>query len=537
MSSHTLHSEKHKFLFGKKRKNPDSDTFREISVRPRRHLNIGRCLSFSFDDTSIQMAAVSHLGRKKKILDIRKVYIPSELKEAPGQSVFIAKAIDDFMSEFGCRGAKVSLTVSGKDTAFRSFLTPVLKSKELASAIQFEAKKQIPFPLEDCIYDFRRASKVVGSGQERYKIALQAATKRMVEQHLEPFRQRTIAVSKVYHTQDVIGYLLTYLPDFKEERSYAFINIDRNHSEISFYRGSSLEFFHISTTGSSLLGKQSDRARFDSLAQNLAAEIQTSLDYYTGQYSRSFIDKIYVYGDLTYSSELLELLNGHTGFVFERFPIEVLDCAPKGKCKFAEVLPVCLSALASAACDVHLANLLPVEDRLRQVKKKVHAWAQVFLILLLIPLAAGWAMMKAEKNIAENSLTSLTKQVNSFKSSNAYHTYNVLKRQIAHNRAYIDKIKEFPSYLSLNLKELSLLTPKPVRLFRLAYQEENPEKNLSLQGIVTSKEIPPEIMLAEYIETLNASPFFENVKLTKHVKRMVADSFEIEFQIELRGIV
>jgi len=146
-------------------------------------------------------------------------------------------------------------------------------------------------------------------------------------------------------------------------------------------------------------------------------------------------------------------------------------------------------------------------------------------------------MMKAKTIIAENNLINLNKQVDSFKSSDAYHTYNVLKRQIAGDRTYIEKVKESPSYLSLNLKELSLVTPRSIRLFHLAYQADKSDRNLTLQGIVTSREMPPEIILAEYVENLNFSPLFENVSLTKHVKRRRGDIFEIEFEIDMRGIV
>jgi len=522
---------------GKKTRDSRQEELREIGINPKRGFPFGRHLSFSIDDGSVQMATVSHVGRKKRIRDVRKVYIPNALIGTPGRDDFVANAIDDFVNEFCCRGAQVSIAVSGKETALRTFLTPILKKRELVSAIQFEARKQIPFPLEDCIYDFRPTYKVVGAGQARFKIALQAATRRLIKQHLEPFRQRKIAISHVYHSQDVIGQLLRYLPGFNEDNNYTLMNIERNHSEISFYRGASLEFFHISAVGSSALRKQDDKSNFESFAQMLAVEIQTSLDYYAGQYPRSTPNRIFVYGDLAYSTELLQLLNGHTGFGFERFPVEELDFIPKGECPYTEALPVCLPALASSVCDVRLANLLPAEDKVKQAKRKAHTLAQVFLILLTLLLAAGWAIVKAKTIIAENNLISLNKQVDSFKSSDAYHTYNVLKRQIAGDRTYIEKVKESPSYLSLNLKELSLVTPRSIRLFHLAYQADESDKNLTLQGIVTSGEMPPEIILAEYVENLNFSPLFENVSLTKHVKRRRGDVFEIEFEIGMRGIV
>jgi Tfp pilus assembly protein PilN len=526
-----------KIIPRRKKKHTVDEGVHETKIRQRRHFPIGRHLSFAIDESSIQMAAVSHLGRWKKIRHISKVYIPGELTGASTRNDFIAHAIDDFINEVGGYGSHISVAISGKETALRTFLAPALKKKELASAIRYEARKQVPFPPEDCIYDYRPAAKVEVDGRRKLKISLHAATRKLVEESLEPFRQQKIPVASVCHSLEAIGQLLRHLPNFNDDTLYTLINIDRTHSEIAFYRGTFLEFFHIGNTGSSSLGKQSGQSSFEIFAKTLAGDIQTALDYYSGQYPRGTPDKVYVYGDLSYSTELLELLNGYTGFDFERFPAEKLDFAPPETAPFADTLPVCLPVLAASASDVKLANLLPVPDRMRRLKRRVHTVSQFCLAVLLLVLAGGWAIMKAETSIAESRLVGLNRQIESFKSSTAYHTYNVLKRQIASDHAFIEKIKESPSYLSLNLKELSLLTPPSIRLFHLAYRADDPNKNLSIQGIVSSKDIPPEVLLAEYVATLSASQFFDDVRLTRHMKRKRGDVFEIEFHIDMRGVV
>ncbi|MFQ6007761.1 MAG: pilus assembly protein PilM [Candidatus Zixiibacteriota bacterium] len=537
MGGLTLQLAKRRTNTGKKGKAPVDDSLREINVRPRRRFVFGRHLAFAIDDSSVQMAVVSHYGRAKRIRDVRKVSIPPELIGVPAQSDFIANTVENYIDTFGRLGSKVSLAISGKETVLRTFLTPMMKKRQLATAVHFEAKKQIPFALEDCIYDYRTVTKIIGAGKIRFKVTLHAATRRLVDENLEPFRQRKITVSWAYHSQEAIGQCLRHLSDYNVDKHYTLINIDHDHSEISFYRGSLLEFYHVATIGSSILGKRSGQEHFENFAQLLATEIQTSLDYYAGQYQRSTSDKVFVYGDLAYNNALFQMLKRHTGFEFERFPAEKLNFVSTDKYSFARALPVCLPALASSVCDVNLANLLPAEDRLRLLIRKIHSTAQVGLAILLLVLTIGWGVLKAKTTIAEHKLVDFNQQVESFKNSPAYHTYNQLMRQIASDRAYIDKVKELPSYLSLNLKELSLLTPPTIRLFHLAYQTGNTDRNFTIQGVATSKDIPPEIIVAEYVETLNSSPFFEKVTLSKHVKRKVRTGFEIEFQIEMWGIV
>jgi Tfp pilus assembly protein PilN len=92
------------------------------------------------------------------------------------------------------------------------------------------------------------------------------------------------------------------------------------------------------------------------------------------------------------------------------------------------------------------------------------------------------------------------------------------------------------SYLGVTLKELSRLTPGPIRLTGLDYQGTKVEQNLNLQGIVKSRTVPPEVLLAEYVKTLDDSPVFTTVSVSRYTKKEVRDAFELEFSLLLAGI-
>ena len=62
-------------------------------------------------------------------------------------------------------------------------------------------------------------------------------------------------------------------------------------------------------------------------------------------------------------------------------------------------------------------------------------------------------------------------------------------------------------------------------------------RNLTLQGLVISDNIPPEVILAEYAETLASSPFYDDVSVVRHIKKSEDDKFIIEFAINLKGII
>ena len=63
------------------------------------------------------------------------------------------------------------------------------------------------------------------------------------------------------------------------------------------------------------------------------------------------------------------------------------------------------------------------------------------------------------------------------------------------------------------------------------------EENLRIQGIAGSGQVPPELAVAEFIERLNTSGFFEDVKVERHVKRRIDGEAQIDFQLVMRGIL
>ena len=521
-----------------KAKETPRPSFSIDKIHPKTIHLLGKVVAFCIDSHSIQMAAVRHWGKSRHLIDIKKEYFPQDKTGRKARQDVIIRTISDFLDKNGGYGTSIALAVSGPETTFRTFLMPRLRGNELDTAVSFEVKKQIPFPFEDCSYDYRLIYSIQKDGAARYKVALQAATTRFIREQCEPFETIGLQVDHVYHTQDVIGELLKYLPDFAEDKNFTLLNIGLKSTEISFYRGTTLEFSHATAVSSAMLGTYPEHTRYEYFSELISNEIQTSLDYYAGQYSVSFNDKIYVYGDLAYSSDLLNMLSSKSGIELEPLPVGSLaNLTPRRKDQL-DIFPVCMPVLAAAACQSGLANLLPVEQKKTQVQFKTGIYGRMAIALTILIIGLSWIIMKSKASIAEDRLLELNRQVVEFRNSDAFHTYNLVKRQIALDQSYLELIKESPSYLALNLKELSQVTPKQVKLIYLAYEPKPAEKkNLYLHGLVESTDIPPELILAEYVENLSASPFYEEVSIVRHVKKELKEGFQIDFQIQMRGVV
>ncbi len=508
----------------------------EIPTKPKSFFQFGRHLSFSLTKTSIQMAAVSHIFYKVKLIDASKIYIPKSLNTDEKRNSFINNQVSSYIKEFGGIFPKISIALTGKSTAFRTFLMPSINKKELKSAIGFEISNQVPFPAEDCIYDFKITSKIISQSKSQNKIALYASTKQNISKILKSFKDTKTDTYKIFHTQDVLGLLLLHLSDFQKDKTYTVLNITRGLIEVSFFNGHQLQFYYNNNITSAFQGNFLDPTKFDFFAESTIDLINISYDYFSGQYSGVATNEIYVYGDLSYSKELLDALGKNSNFTFKKFPINKIGFLNNLNEILQESLPACLPVVASASCQFESINLIPPKLSAKRKEASKTLYSKLTFATAVIAMLLSWVILHNSIIHETNHLDETNQQIDKFKNSEAIHTYNNLKKQILMSRSYFDKIKNEPSYLNYNLKELSLLTPDKIKLIHLDFKPKEQNQNMLIQGVVVSKKIPPEIILAEYTASLTSSPFYYDVKIIKHIKKTVDDHFEIEFVIQMRGV-
>lgn len=510
----------------------------ETILTPPRRWTVGRRLVFRVDDGFIQMVAARHLAGRCDILDISRVPRLSDTESAARRSDHLSLTVADYVSRFGGGSAEIDLVISGRETAFRSFLMPVLKPSALESAIGFEAQKQIPFPNAECLTDYQRTFKIIDNQRARYKIALHAATSRLVKEQLEPFRQKGLQVANVVIADEAIGRLLDRLPDFDPDAVYTLVEVASQGCTVAYYRGSALEFTHTGSVDLSQIDSQPDIARIEFFAESLAREVSVSQDYYSGQYAKALPNRIFMFGELAGRPELLELFNGKTPFEFVPLPLDAAGLFKGTESDEKKTAWTCLPTLAAAVTRYRLCNLLPREIRQARSRRTVGRYSRLIIALVALILLTSWAHLRMSIDGSLRSTEAIEHQVSHASQSEAYLKHRSLMQQIAFDRAYIKKTETAPGDFHLILKELSIVTPTKVKLYRLEYAPGLIEdlQNLVLHGKVSASDIPPEMILAQYVERLKASGLYRNVALVRHVKRKVRNAFVIDFQITMQGV-
>jgi len=95
----------------------------------------------------------------------------------------------------GASGYEVITALPNFSVFNSTIMVPVMKDKELKSAITWEAKKFVPLPIEDLILDWKIIETVQIDREQKYKILLTVAAKDLAKRYMEVFRQADLQLT------------------------------------------------------------------------------------------------------------------------------------------------------------------------------------------------------------------------------------------------------------------------------------------------------------------------------------------------------
>ncbi len=114
----------------------------------------------------------------------------------------VREALELFLSRNTVRGDKVAISVSGQSGLARFIKLPPVESKKIPDIVKYEARQQIPFALEDVVWDYQQMDG--GSEEDGFaletEVGLFAMKRDQVERALKPFEDAGIEVDIVQLT-------------------------------------------------------------------------------------------------------------------------------------------------------------------------------------------------------------------------------------------------------------------------------------------------------------------------------------------------
>ena len=115
--------------------------------------------------------------------------------------VLVREALQQFLSRNELGGDKVSICVPGQAGLSRFFKPPPVEVKTLPDIVRYEVKQQIPFPIEDVIWDWQQIGGTVVDGRTLdAEVGLFAMKRDAVFRSLRPFDDAEIDVTQLQLT-------------------------------------------------------------------------------------------------------------------------------------------------------------------------------------------------------------------------------------------------------------------------------------------------------------------------------------------------
>ncbi|MBI4707882.1 MAG: pilus assembly protein PilM [Candidatus Omnitrophica bacterium] len=241
------------------------------------------------------ISVVESSGRRvtKTIRILQTAVSGAELEEKVPPEAKLIEIIAIFKDELrrnDVNAKEASVCLSGKDLVIRTFELPIMPRNEMQGAVNFEAKKYIPFKVEDLITDFQ--AQVDKSTKENFVLFL-GIKKEAFDRYVSIFKQLNIKLKSVEYSAFSLLRCLK-LANLGNKGVVAVLGVDpESEDEVNFtVLENGFPLFSRDITLTSLPEEISEGQPSQPL-EKLKAEIRVSLDYFQRKFPDKRPQKIY----------------------------------------------------------------------------------------------------------------------------------------------------------------------------------------------------------------------------------------------------
>jgi general secretion pathway protein L len=381
-------------------------------------------LGIDIGTTAVKVAVVRTAYRKVQLAGLASV----EVAQAGGVAEALTQATRIVMGEGGGLGDGLAISLEGQRGTVKMVGLPASAQKQLAEVLPFELESQLPFDIEDSVFDYRVLPGLRDTKGEELAVLVGVAKTADVAERIDLVKGALVTEpERVDLGAFPIANLLPYVPALGEG-IIAVVDLGTVSSDVLVMKGGEPLFARTVALGTKGL---------PGTAAKLARELRTTIAAHRSQGGEAPTRLLlcgggaYVSGAEAFLSSALEL------------PVEVL---PTPALEMPALTPEHAAAMARFAKAIGLAlglgprplglNLrkgpLAFERGFAWVKEKVPLLAGLAAVILVSFLFSAWAQLYAkskEKVVLEKALAMVTKDVLSEETESAQRANELLASQ------------------------------------------------------------------------------------------------------------
>jgi len=220
-----------------------------------------------------------------------------ELEEKVPADIKIMALLKDAFRSYHINANEATFSISGQDLVIRTFEIPLLPQSELRGGVSFEAKKYIPFKLEDLNYDFQ----VFFNKKNKTSLVLFVGIKKEILANYVSFaKQLNLKINALeYSAFSVLRFLK--LAGLSDTGVIASLCFDANNEDEAtftvFENGFSLFTRDFDFTQEPAGFEQTAESDREQKQEKLKNEIRISFDYYNRKFPDKVVKNIFVVSD------------------------------------------------------------------------------------------------------------------------------------------------------------------------------------------------------------------------------------------------
>lgn len=174
---------------------------------------------------------------------------PGDREDREGQAREAPLALHDVFRDASLKRQKIAINFSGRSPIVRYLLLPKMPKDELSEAVRWEAKKLIPFPIEDAVLDYL----IVGETQERdlkrIEVLLVAAERVAVLNQLDSLKRINLPITAMDINPLALFNTLKLNHQSDLEENVVFVDIGAGKMDINISKRGVLRFTRNVQTG------------------------------------------------------------------------------------------------------------------------------------------------------------------------------------------------------------------------------------------------------------------------------------------------
>ncbi|MBU1852480.1 MAG: pilus assembly protein PilM [Candidatus Omnitrophica bacterium] len=402
--------------------------------------------------------------------------MPKKKVEPKTKDDYIVEAIRRVFKENDVKPDNVVCAVASDDVMVRYFQMPKIPKETLwNSAIDFEAKRYIPFRMEDVASDFQVTPSNDSSGS--MDVVFVAVKQNVVEGLVNLLEKAGVRTRVLEPAPFSLIRAFNAAEQINNKINTVIVNIEAGIANINILR-KGVPYIIRDIPLDSEISKEGKV--IEPIFEKLLSEIKLSFDFYEKQFSTEVIEKIIIY-----SHRPLENWGELVGKELQ-IPVEVGDPLRGIRIKKGVVPPglaisfgLALRGISGPCIDVNL-----YKEKLLAYKQK-----ELFFKMLFLQASAAVLLLVILKLLCMRAITPLANELKHTLSTRPKVQISIKEDDVNELEKISNKIKEKKillegiissrTYITTRLMDLAKLVPQDIWLTEVSFEEKVDKKNVS----------------------------------------------------------